>query len=269
MSESLRGEAVSGKVPSDILTSVECPTCGRDDFQSNRGMRRHHAMVHDESLSEIEFECDRCGDNFTRPIAWIKKDKGIGGYCSPECRDIDVDVGVKNREERVCDGCGDTFETTPSSEKRFCSLECVYGNRDVDERDTKECAICGDDFPTGGQSKSDRRKTCSKECGGIYKSIHYTGEDSPTWKGGRPDYYGQRWKKQRRKARERDNHECVICGKGENETGRKPDVHHVTPVIEYEDPNDAHGLINLVTLCREHHSQWEGLYLRPDTRGKA
>lgn len=39
-----------------------CPTCGRDDFESERGMRIHHKLVHDESLANRSdrFRCPEC-----------------------------------------------------------------------------------------------------------------------------------------------------------------------------------------------------------------
>lgn len=267
----------AGEPNSDTDTSdkevTECPTCGRTDFKSNRGMRMHHAKMHNESLSKVEFECDYCSEKFTRPLAWIRKDSGIGGYCSEECRDIDKDMGIRNRETRNCDACGGEFEVVPSSEQRFCTLECAYGNRSKDIAHTKDCPICGDEFRTGGESKSDKRKTCGKECGAIYKSIHYTGEDSPTWKGGYENYYGPNWSEKRQEARERDNHACQYCGVSESELDRELSVHHIQPIREYRQQYDApewyekgNNLENLVTLCEPCHGKWEGLYLRPDTR---
>ncbi|WP_394327071.1 HNH endonuclease [Halopenitus malekzadehii] len=35
--------------------------------------------------------------------------------------------------------------------------------------------------------------------------------------------------------------------------GREPDVHHLKPVREFEDPQDTHTLSNAVTLCRLCH----------------
>ena len=35
--------------------------------------------------------------------------------------------------------------------------------------------------------------------------------------------------------------------------GREPDVHHITPVRDFEDPQDAHRLDNVVCLCRSCH----------------
>jgi len=35
--------------------------------------------------------------------------------------------------------------------------------------------------------------------------------------------------------------------------GREPDIHHIKPVREFDDPADAHQLDNVVCLCRSCH----------------
>jgi predicted HNH restriction endonuclease len=49
-----------------------------------------------------------------------------------------------------------------------------------------------------------------------------------------------------------------------DEFGRSLEVHHLTPVREFDDPLDAHDLSNLVTLCRPCHKELENMPL--DTR---
>jgi len=90
---------------------------------------------------------------------------------------------------------------------------------------------------------------------------HEAGEHHPRWKGGGEEYYGKSWKRQRRKARERDGDECVICGDGD-----QVDVHHIRPCREFgvENHERANRLDNLVCLCRKHHAKWEGIPLRPE-----
>ena len=90
-----------------------------------------------------------------------------------------------------------------------------------------------------------------------------TGPDHHRWK---PDkaphrfYSSKKWQETREKVLERDNHQCQACGK---ET--KLHVHHITPISAGGPRFETN---NLVTLCMSHHKEWEGLYLRPDTRGK-
>jgi len=86
----------------------------------------------------------------------------------------------------------------------------------------------------------------------------FTGEGHPNWKGGGNEAYGSGWNELRENALERDDHECVVCGKTRDEIGRNPDVHHIVPVrrfAESEDreKEDAHTLENVISLCIECH----------------
>lgn len=88
-----------------------------------------------------------------------------------------------------------------------------------------------------------------------------TGPDNPQWKENTAPhllYQTKKWKETRKEVLERDNHECQACGIEEN-----LHIHHIRPVAE---GGARFELNNLVTLCDTHHREWEGLYLRPDTR---
>lgn len=93
------------------------------------------------------------------------------------------------------------------------------------------------------------------------------GEMNSNWKGGYEPYYGKNWYKQRRAARERDGYECVVCGmpdeEHESKFGWRLEVHHIVPVREFDEPEDANRLENLITLCRPHHQMYENLPVRP------
>lgn len=101
-----------------------------------------------------------------------------------------------------------------------------------------------------------------------YADGRLRGEGHPNWKGGIPDYYGENWPEQREKALERDDYECVICGRGEADLGQEPDVHHIIPIREFDNPAEANYLSNLVTLCKKHHLQVEGWNLLPENVGR-
>lgn len=72
-----------------------------------------------------------------------------------------------------------------------------------------------------------------------------------------PEYFRGGWEAKREAALERDGYECRDCGIAESEYrdehGRGLDVHHKTPVQEYDTHKQAHHLDNLVTLCRPCH----------------
>jgi len=44
------------------LDEVKCPTCGREDFSSKTGVRKHHSIVHNERIPNLI--CESCGDPF-------------------------------------------------------------------------------------------------------------------------------------------------------------------------------------------------------------
>lgn len=71
-------------------------------------------------------------------------------------------------------------------------------------------------------------------------------------------YSGEKWLQARRAALARDGQRCQDCGTQDN-----LHVHHITPVREFDSPDDAHYLDNLVVLCRHCHPHWEGENSRP------
>jgi len=194
-------------------SGVECPTCDKDHFVNERGMKCHHSRIHGESLRGVTFNCDVCGEEAVKePHHYNQNGKN---YCSHECQGKDL----QQTKTVECEHCGEANTYSPPSEaSRFCSRECA--------------------------------------------NEHLCGEQHPSYKA-RIDYYGHKWKPQRERALERDGYQCQICGAGREEIGKSPHVHHITPVRKFDDPNDAHDLDNLVTLCPEHHMEWEGIPLRP------
>jgi len=93
-----------------------------------------------------------------------------------------------------------------------------------------------------------------------------SGENNYNWKGGYGNYGGI-WDEARKKALERDDSECQVCGitaqEHREEYGRSLDVHHIQPSRTFDDQRDAHVLTNLITLCLSCHKKWEGIPLRP------
>lgn len=79
-----------------------------------------------------------------------------------------------------------------------------------------------------------------------------------------PDYdadYGPHWRNIRQHIRERDNFCCQNCGVTQNEYiqayNRKLDVHHITPLSEFSDIEEANKDSNLITLCLPCHRKAE------------
>lgn len=83
--------------------------------------------------------------------------------------------------------------------------------------------------------------------------------------------HGPNWEEQRRRARERDQYTCRVCGIREEVLGREHDVHHIRPFREFgyvRGENDnyliANELSNLITLCRSCHNKVSGDRLSKD-----
>lgn len=122
------------------------------------------------------------------------------------------------------DGCSDEF-TVPNwlDRKRFCSVECAYGNR------------------TG---------------------VDEYGEDNPRWSGGRKNRHrGPDWAQKREQALERDFYQCRMCRMDDDdhrdEFGRGLTVHHRTPYDYFDSHERANRLRNLLTLCLPCHPHIE------------
>lgn len=234
-----------------------CPTCEKE-LTTERGMRQHHTKVHDEPLPNRE--CNGCGVEFYDEKARLE-------YCD----DCDPNAGKNNgnwkdaTETTTCEACGDEFEYYPSDkEGHFCS-ECVEAEGTFKgtrfwrraERIERECDYCG---KVREVLKSDvargLKRFCSRECLSRWMSENWRGESHPAWEGGASEYVG-RWQSVKREALERDDHACRRCGKTRAEIGKEPDVHHLIPVRAFDDPQEAHRLLNVVCLCPSCHSTVE------------
>lgn len=87
--------------------------------------------------------------------------------------------------------------------------------------------------------------------------VQIQGAKHYNWKGGCIIYYGKGWYTQKRKALERDNYMCQVCGKTKEDIGFYPHVHHIIPFRTFDNNKEANKLTNLVTLCPNHHIQME------------
>jgi 5-methylcytosine-specific restriction endonuclease McrA len=101
---------------------------------------------------------------------------------------------------------------------------------------------------------------CSKTCQGAWSSENHRGDNNPAWRGGKTEYYGPNWKKQRKLAIERDTHKCRMCGIDQSELYRKLDVHHIVRFMSFglDRYEEANRLDNLISLCPSCHAKVEG-----------
>lgn len=250
------------------MGSHECPSCG-SKFDTRRGLGVHHAQAHGSRLPN--HTCEQCGERFHSE--YQKK------YCSEECLRAAVSfAGSDNpnyrggKETTECVLCGRKFEFYPSEKKGLFCPDCVQ-NADwrtlpdivgesnpnwIGGKRELECAVCGTTVRRYPSDATGEVCVCSEDCRRKWLSDSFTGEGHPNWKGGDNGAYGKGCNAVRRAALERDDHECVVCGKTKEDVGRNPDVHHIVPVrwfVESEDHEraDAHRLENVVTLCVRCH----------------
>lgn len=192
-------------------------------------------------------------------------------------------AGIETPDPRIeidCNNCGDTVEKLRSraekNEYNFCSGACynqwrrnhpeehpLYSRIEVD------CETCGESLRRKQyRVNQGQRHFCSKDCLGDFRA-QQTGEEAHAWNGGYSIYYGQNWPEKRQEALQRDNHRCQACGISNEahleEYAQSLEVHHITPLREFEQAEDANTLDNLVTLCKSCHADYEGLPIRPDS----
>lgn len=264
-------------------SDCECPACGRT-FDGLKGMKIHHARfcdeAGDEAITGSIVECDECGRQYSmNPTEAESYDKH---FCDNECKG---EWQSKNRsgEEhpnwgRVtvqCENCGDDVEKKPSvaelRENHFCDHDCfaewhseqMSGEKNPNyDRRSIECTHCGETIQRAEWAISEWN-FCDDDCRREHWSERYSGDGNPNWQGGSEHKYGYYWPEQRDKALERDGYECVICGEGRDETGHRPDVHHIVPLSAFNSPRPAHQLGNLITLCKRHHQLAEHGSIEP------
>lgn len=271
---------------------VECPTCDRDDFESCRGMKVHHATIHGETLPPgTEAECSNCGSVVRRSPSRLEKMDHV--FCSQECESGwrsenwtggDHPTPTKGKTTVECAWCGDTKRVWPKRarkyEKHFCDRQCKgkWREKNISGEDSwmwagdvlqAECECCGCEYrvPSRQRVKDQDHFFCSRECRAEWQSDAHSGEGNPNYRGGTPNTYGPNWRGQRRRAIVRDQARCQRCGVTEAEhqrkRGRGLDVHHITRIAEFiEDDGsldwrEANKLHNLVSLCIPCHNKAE------------
>lgn len=226
---------------------MECPTCEKI-LSTERGMRQHHTKVHGKPLPNRT--CTGCKTEFYDPKARRKF-----------CENCNPNAGEHNgnwrdeKEAAECKRCGVEFEYYPSNKEGVYCSTCVeesdeflgvpyYEVHDI-ERTKKVCEFCGRIIDVL-QSRADRYpvRFCSLNCHALSLSEPETVAEN---------VYRGKWYKIRQQVLERDEYRCQNCGISCDEMGREPDVHHIIPVREFENPQRAHTLDNLISLCRSCH----------------
>lgn len=180
----------------------------------------------------------------------------------------------KSKKQHVCIVCDKTFDVTPAQaheKKKTCSRKClrkliIKNNKNENrqkrthETATFVCETCKTTTITRLHYVNNGRRFCSEQCRlEWFSTITPTGENNPYWRGGGSGYYGENWKDQKEKCRERDENTCQHCGKTNIDCGYNLPVHHITPFKEFGIDNylKANKLSNLICLCRSCHLKEE------------
>jgi hypothetical protein len=135
------------------LEETVCPTCGRDDFNSESGVRRHHTIQHDERLPNLI--CEKCGSKFYYKsrrakcddcIQEEKEERRRREEAKPvECEWDDCDERFhKDRHMNIHykSKHGETIAKYPNQNKDYGSMSDQY---------REPCPNCGEEFINMGQ----------------------------------------------------------------------------------------------------------------------
>lgn len=168
-------------------------------------------------------------------------------YCSAEC------AHLAKRKERHCIRCNTIISNRNA---KYCS-EClkIVRHENLYNRIETKCATCGATlYVIPSRFNSCERIYCNTECMSKDYINRFSGENNPTWKGGKKHYQGN-WLRTRLMAIERDKNCCQLCGKKpEDQNGISMSVHHIRNYRYFDDKQEANQLNNLVCLCKDCHT---------------
>ncbi len=231
-----------------------CQECGKQ-FVDRKHPNRKYCSTACSSKSQqrrVTKHCPTCDNDFqVRPN---RKDRI---YCSRKCY-LEREITGPNLEQRTCSHCGKAFETWPSRSTEYCSKDCSNKAKEVPGSIiTKVCRTCGKYYTVKRSQMLLRGSNyCSRDCMGAATSKRMRGPKNHNYRGGAIPYRGRNWRRQSRKARERDGYRCQICHK--KPKSRHCHVHHIKPYREFNnDWQSANNLSNLITLCSSCHRKVE------------
>lgn len=197
--------------------------------------------------------CKFCGRPFTVNSATKNKK-----FCSKECLAEHYKTIKKNRPKQICAYCGSEITTgisDPAYKRKYCK-QCVE-NRVWSRRDNRidtECAYCHKPMKViKSRYIANQNCYCSVQCMSDGYRGKFSGEQSPTWKGGKSHHYTGNFFRMRKLARQRDGYICQRCGISESEYGKELSVHHIRNYREFDCKEDANHLDNLISLCEPCH----------------
>lgn len=207
---------------------TSCPTCNREDFASERGVKVHHTKAHGESIAGVVVRCEWCSSSVRRRPYAIENRERI--FCDLECK------GAWRQENW-------SGSATPKWKGGPVTVSCHW---------------CGDEFERRrDQVKKYDRSFCGSTCLGRWRSQAQRGSDNPVWTGGtvirsavRQLIGDEPWETVTERER---GPSCEFCGTSETKDGRALAVHHIVPVMA----GGCNASELLMTLCPACHRRIE------------
>lgn len=170
-------------------------------------------------------------------------------------------LGSKPRLGKIisCIVCRKQFYEKPSASenRKFCSRKCMHSVEST--KMTLICEICRREYKTyRSHVKWRGSRFCSRKCLNDFHASR-TGENNPSWKGGKTKEYRRlrgtrRWSSWRRSVFERDDYTCKMPGCGKRGGSLEP--HHIYGFTDY--PLLRFCVDNGITLCRDCHQKTKG-----------
>lgn len=231
---------------------TECPTCEKV-LNTEQGVRMHHTRVHDTPLPNRV--CKGCETEFYDP----RSDRVYCDDCNPNAGEHNPNW-QDAKAEATCEICDESFVYYPWDKEGVYCPDCVeaadeflgtpsYELREI-ERVKTTCRYCDNEFEIL-QSAYERGegRFCNNDCQNAWMAEQWSNSHDKPYRG--------KWYRMRRAAYERDSRRCQYCGISRKELGRNPDVHHIIPIREFDNPEEAHFLDNLICLCPLCHRRAE------------
>lgn len=190
-------------------------------------------------------------------------------YCSSECYKASIEI---KRESQyitlICSTCEEeyTARSYRVGESKYCSHKCYTDSKKTGHKKNCYCDQCHVHFYKNSTvQRQAKYNFCSRGCMSKYYIDNklFSGEKNGNWGGGKINYYGETWRKQRNLARERDNYTCQDCGVKECDYGIELSVHHLIPFVIFNDSVKANDLSNLKTVCEPCHRKIHSGDLHP------
>lgn len=112
----------------NIIGKGKCEECGSTfNIRSNTKSQRFcnanckTAFYSKEDRNQVEVECRYCSKKYKK----FKGKVNENNFCSTECQiKYRYELALENKEDRLCEICGEEFQCNKTSTQRFCSVGC-------------------------------------------------------------------------------------------------------------------------------------------------